>query len=111
MVTELRLFTIEGNFLLHIYHIAGTRMIASGIDGLSRGELHVSSLETTVQTIMPLHLSPIDRSPLLREWLCEWLDPHFKIAEPSFLQIPALGLETRSNPGTIGKLAVGVVQN
>ena len=30
---------MKGRFTLHVFHVAGTCMIASGIDGLSRGEM------------------------------------------------------------------------
>jgi hypothetical protein len=43
MITELRLLTLKGNFVLQLYHIAGTRMIESGIDALSRGELDIGT--------------------------------------------------------------------
>jgi hypothetical protein len=82
MITELRLLTLEGNFVLHIYHIAGTRMIQSGIDGLSRGDLHLTALEKSIQVLMPLHLSPTQRSPSLKNWLRSWLDADFSICSP-----------------------------
>jgi hypothetical protein len=78
MITELRLLTLEGNFILHIFHIPGTRMIQSGIDALSRGELNISALEDSIQTLLPLHISPVQRSPSLVEWLKSWLDSDFR---------------------------------
>lgn len=83
MVVGLRMLTLRGNFLLHLYHIAGTRMIESGIDGLSRGELHVDSLDRAIPIIMPLHLLPIQRSPSLNNWLSTWLDSTYRIAQPA----------------------------
>lgn len=82
MITELRMLTISGNFVLKLYHVAGTRMIESGIDALSRGELHISLLEKAVQTLMPLHQSPLERSETLKSWLTYWLDNTFHITEP-----------------------------
>ena len=81
MITELRELTILGNFILRLYHIAGTRMIASGIDGLSRGELDIESLSKAIRMLMPLDQSPIERSPLLVGWLQTWLGTDFSIAE------------------------------
>jgi len=100
MITELRMLTIRGNFILHIYHIAGTRMIASGIDALSRGELHVDALERSMTTLMPLHLSPITRSPQLKQWLSTWIGHAMKIAEPAdwFHQAQQSGLYQRESP-------------
>jgi hypothetical protein len=57
-------------FELFVYHIAGTRMIECGIDGLSRGDkLEGIASGTPMITYIPIHLSPIERSPLLKEWL------------------------------------------
>jgi hypothetical protein len=83
MIVELRMLSLKGNFMLHLFHVAGTRMIQSGVDALSRGELHISSLEKAIQTLMPLHLSPIQRSSSLQQWLQSWLDSKFWICEPT----------------------------
>ena len=37
MVEELWALCIRGNFILRIVHVAGTRLIELGVDGLSRG--------------------------------------------------------------------------
>ena len=84
MVTELRMLTLRGNFVLHLYHIPGTRMIASGIDGLSRGEIHVSSLTRALQTLLPLNKkTAIQRSPSLHQWIARWIDAPFQVATPT----------------------------
>ena len=44
LMVDLRLLTIRGNFVLHVVHIAGTRMIEIGVNGLSRGETHLGAL-------------------------------------------------------------------
>jgi hypothetical protein len=54
MVTELRELTLKGNFILHIFHIAGTRMIQIGVDALSRGELHEGALAQAPESVAPL---------------------------------------------------------
>ena len=83
MVLELRLIAMRGNFILHLVHVAGTRMIAFGIDGLSRGEKQVGALlHGGVAGILPLHLSASERSPDLKEWLCSWAGSNLKFAEP-----------------------------
>ena len=37
LTLRLRKLQMQGNMILHLIHISGTRMIACGIDGLSRG--------------------------------------------------------------------------
>jgi hypothetical protein len=82
MVTELRNLTITGNFVLNVFHIAGTRMIQIGIDGLSRGEMQLGALASTPTSAAPLHLSALERSPALLGWLHEWLGFNSNIAKP-----------------------------
>jgi hypothetical protein len=58
---------------IHIFHVAGTRMIAQGTDGVSRGYLGqgVMAGETMVAHV-PIHLSAVDRSPNLVPWIRSW---------------------------------------
>ena len=84
MVTELRLLTLRGNFILHLFHIAGTRMIEIGVDGLSRGELQLGALEGGApDSAIPLHLTALQRSPSLRNWLASWMSEDFRVAQPA----------------------------
>ena len=84
MVLELRLLAIRGNFVLRLLHIAGTRMIELGIDGLSRGELQLGALlEGNLPKTIPLHLDPLERSESLRSFLSQWLDPGYRVATPN----------------------------
>jgi hypothetical protein len=80
MVTELKLLSLRGNFVLNIFHISGTRMIQIGVDALSRGELHVGALGCS--SAAPLHLSPIRRSPPLKNWVQAWTCDDAKITTP-----------------------------
>jgi hypothetical protein len=82
LATELRMLTLVGNFVLNIFHVAGTRMIEIGVDGLSRGEKHIGALLGTPQSAAPLHLSPLERAPPLRVWLEGWIGEEFRVAEP-----------------------------
>jgi hypothetical protein len=56
LVLQMRTLAIENNFVLKLVHIAGTRMIQIGIDGLSRGELQLGALEDPSVNAIPLHL-------------------------------------------------------
>ena len=70
LTLRLRKVVMKGNLILHVIHIAGTRMIKMGIDGLSRGDNHegVASGKNMVE-FMDLHLSAFERSPRLMTWL------------------------------------------
>ena len=57
---------MHNDFTLYMYHVAGTRMIECGIDGLSRGDKSegIASGEA-VLTFFPIHQSPDTRSSQL----------------------------------------------
>jgi hypothetical protein len=57
-----------------VSHVSGSRMIAQGTDGVSRGLLTegvTSGLD--MLSFIPLHLSAIERSPSLKDWVSSWL--------------------------------------
>ena len=85
MMIELRLFALQAGFILHVVHVAGTRMIEEGTDGLSRGELHLGGLTNEILQIVPLHLDPLARSKALMPWLRSWFHnpgQPLRVAEP-----------------------------
>jgi hypothetical protein len=84
MILELKILSMQANCVVQLVHVAGTRMIACGIDGLSRGELQVGALlQGGVGSMLPLHLSAIDRSPALIDWVRGWAGKDVLVAEPS----------------------------
>jgi hypothetical protein len=82
LILDLRQQAIEGNFVLHVVHVAGTRLIGEGTDGLSRGEVMVSALLDAFAHSVPLDKMSLQRVPKLREWFDEWLDTGYKVATP-----------------------------
>ena len=55
---------MEGGFLIHVIHCAGTRMIAQGTDRLSRGVMWEGFMRgTPMSAYIPLHESPLQRDP------------------------------------------------
>jgi len=77
LVVRLRWLYMTSGLQLHVSHTAGTRMIASGIDGLSRGNasegLMLQPSATAFGSFVPLHLSAIQCSPDLLPWLRSWI--------------------------------------
>jgi hypothetical protein len=58
---------------LHVIHVAGTRMIQQGTDGLSRGSLTEGVFGTQPMSLhIPLHLDALTRSPAVLSWLRFW---------------------------------------
>ena len=73
LVVRLRSLISSFGIRIHIFHVAGTRMIAQGTDGVSRGFLGegIMSGETMVSFI-PIHMSALERSIGLTDWIKEW---------------------------------------
>ena len=70
-----RLYKLTSMFLcsLNIVHVAGTRMISQGTDGLSRGDMLEGVLKgRDMLSFVPLHLSPIQRDESLKKWISSW---------------------------------------
>jgi hypothetical protein len=73
LVVQLRAMTTRYGVKLHIFHVAGTRMIAQGTDGVSRGYLALGVMGgESMSAFIPIHLSGIERSPSLLDWLKGW---------------------------------------
>ena len=76
LVVRLRLAELNYGFTLYVVHVAGTRMIAQGTDGLSRG----SFLEGVVAgsqmlSFIDLALSATVRAPGVIEFVKSWVEP------------------------------------
>jgi hypothetical protein len=77
LVVRLRRLDMAGGLKILMSHISGTRMVTSGVDGLSRGNLSEGLLmqpsHSAFISFVPLHLSALTRSPALLIWLRSWL--------------------------------------
>jgi hypothetical protein len=73
LIIRLRCLGTDYGIKVSIFHIAGTRMIAQGTDGVLRGFLGagVMSGESMISYI-PIHLSACDRSSQLLPWVTSW---------------------------------------
>ena len=78
LVVRIRAITTAYDVRIHIFHVAGTRMIAQGTDGVSRGFLGEGIMDgQSMITFIPIHLTAVGRWPLLGTWIESWvgLDP------------------------------------
>jgi hypothetical protein len=58
---------------MHVIHIAGTRMISQGTDGLYRGDMLTGVMGgADMLTFIPLALTAVERQPELMEWVDSW---------------------------------------
>jgi len=83
LVLMLRRLEHNHSFILHVIHISGTRMIASGIDGLSRGDTTEGIMAgESMLSFVPLHLPANTRCPELITWIQQWYTPNAILLEP-----------------------------
>ena len=67
-----------------VSHVSGKRMIAQGADGLSRDAENDGTMGgQDIMDFIPLHQSPLERSPQLKTWLFSWLPSDARILSPS----------------------------
>jgi hypothetical protein len=68
---------------IEVIHVEGTRMIAQGTDGISRGTLNEGVMNgESMMSFILIHLSATARSPLLQDWLRSWLPGSPRFLEP-----------------------------
>ena len=73
LVTRLYKLTMKFMCSVSIIHVADTRMIEQGTDGLSRGDLLEGVLNgKRMLSFIPLHLFALDREPGLKDWISSW---------------------------------------
>lgn len=64
---------MTGQIQLQVIHVAGSRMIAQGTDGLSWGDYACGVMRgLPLLLYVPLHLDAFTRSPLLLSWVQSW---------------------------------------
>jgi hypothetical protein len=100
-VLRLRTLEMTSSLRLHVVHVAGTRMIQQGTDGLSRGLLTDGVLaQGHMLWHVPLHLAAHSRQPALVPWIQSWC-PHDTVQPLSPVDwfIADHGLEDCCAPG------------
>lgn len=78
LVLRLRRLEMVGELVLHVVHVAGTRMIEEGADGGSRGDLNQGVMAGhSVLEYVPLHKTALEEEPNLRQWITSWWDESY----------------------------------
>jgi len=73
-VIEWRELEMKYGFKSFVTHVAGTRMIAQGGDGLSRSDLNAGVLAgKPMLEYLPLHQGALERCPTLERWIRSWM--------------------------------------
>jgi hypothetical protein len=102
LVVRLKKVESDEGMRIHFLHIAGTRMIELGIDGLSRGSLMEGVMKDPgVLASVPFHLSAFERATdsALLHWFQGWmgLDQDNKPLQPEEWFVEGQGLEGEGN--------------
>ena len=73
LVSRLYHLEMTARCQISMIHVAGTRMIAQGTDGLSRGDMFEGVMKgESMLSHIPLHTSAIDRCGDLLQWIKSW---------------------------------------
>jgi hypothetical protein len=74
LALRLRTLEMNGKLKIQMVHIAGTRMIEQGTDGLSRGDFMEGVMTgRSILNFVPLNRSALDRQPEILNWLKSWV--------------------------------------
>lgn len=70
LILRLKQIEMKGNFVAHVIHVSGKRMIAQGTDGISRGD-HTEGvmIGKSMKEFVPIHRTAFERSPNLSRWM------------------------------------------
>jgi hypothetical protein len=83
LVLRLRLLETNNDLIIHVGHVAGTRMQAQGTDGISRGDKSMGMMRgVPMEDFCPLHKTALQRRPELKSWLTAGT----KLLDPVFLE-------------------------
>jgi hypothetical protein len=93
LVLQLRKLELNHQCLIHVVHVAGTRMIGQGSDGLSRGNLMEGVMTgQSMLSYVPLGKSALERSPSLLTWIQSWAGDQLELLTPKDWFIRGQGL-------------------
>ena len=84
LIIRLQALSTRLGVRIHIFHVAGTRMIAQGTDGVSRGYLGQGVMAgDSMRVHIPIYLSAFERSPAdLLPWIRSWISEEASVLEP-----------------------------
>jgi len=82
IVLRLRKLEFRAGFKIHFIHVAGSRMISQGTDGLSRGDFSEGVMcGANMLSFVPIHLTALSRSDSLKGWIVDLITPSLKHSE------------------------------
>ena len=74
LILRLNVLEKDARMKLHLIHVAGTRMISQGADGLSRGNMMEGVMSgRSMLNFVPIHKSALEVQHKLEKWIRSWL--------------------------------------
>ena len=113
LILTLKELEFKHDFILHVVHVSGKRMIEQGTDGLSRGD-HSQGVMTgrPMISFVPLHLSAFERSDKLKNWICKaTCGLNFQYLDPKgwFTKVNSIGNFVWAPPPGAGDVVVDLL--
>jgi hypothetical protein len=110
LVLRLRQLEMNQQCLIHLVHVAGTRMIGQGSDGLSRGNLTEGVMRgQSMMSFVPLGKSALTREPKLEAWIRSWAGDGLEVLDPEGWFERGQGIKDYTRDET-GRLLPGYLQ-
>ena len=111
LVIRLRRLEMSYALRLHISHVSGKRMIAWGVDGISRGQLNEGVMAgQPMLSFIPLYKTPIQMSDSLIGWVKSWLGPKTEWLTPMDWYTTAHDIRGWSMPSEYNKLSLPILR-
>ena len=83
LVVQLRSLSTRFGIKISVFHVSGTRMIAQGTDGVSRGFLGGGVMAgESMTSFIPIHLGADERHPPILDWVKDWTCPDIIFLKP-----------------------------
>jgi len=84
LVLRLRVLEMKLGVRIWLVHVSESRMIMTGIDGVSRGDMNAGVMAgTDMLSFVLLNVFALKRSPTLTKWLLGWVGNDVEVLEPS----------------------------
>jgi hypothetical protein len=111
LVLRLRKLEVAQQCLLHVVHVAGTRMIGQGSDGLSRGNLTEGVMVgRSMTSYVPLGTSALERSPTLESWIRSWAGSGLEVLNEQDWFVRGQGIQGYATDPAISNVTMPLFQ-
>jgi len=106
LVLRLRVLEMKLGVRIWVVHVSGSRMIMTGIDGVSRGDMDAGVMAgADMLSFIPLNLSAMHQSSKLTNWLQSWICDGANFLEPWDVCVVASSSSGSGSFGVAGQIS------